>query len=393
MSNLYYDYVILVIGTLAILNCLFGFFTILLIGVLRLPSNFYRTVLITMTVFQTGYDFFLILYFCPESNTICLDSRGVGVVACGLGATFWSNIMVFMVLYVVLTKRIFPMEKYMHIMRAAILIVSVLNGCFLMFGGSQFIAYQVYNILYVTSIIFNVVAYAVVQYHLHRMQISSKGPNSINAPIKVLSNRLALYPLIQAASRFGPMFYLFLTGNTLADYQDEDSPSVLHTVAAFSSAILSPCAGVGYFITFLCIQKGASAEVIAHVYSAAALCGMSCMNSDDDGAVDTLTVPLHTGPPRWSEPASVTPLEEGGRWERTSSCTNGDDYLAESEIQSQTVATAAAIPPYRMSLDSGEASIIEHLRLYEQMDDDELLREIAKYGTAADRGDKMFVLY
>jgi hypothetical protein len=382
MSNLYFDDLILVIGTLAILNSLFGIFTIVLIFAMRLPSNFYRNVVITMTVFQTGYDLFLILFFCYEGNEICIDIRGLGVVVSGLGASFWSNVMIFMVLHVVLTKRIFPLHRYMYIISAVIGLVSILNGAFLMFSGhhGQVMSYQVYNFFSVTSIIFNIVAYGIIQYHLHRMQLDAiGGRQNVNAPIKVLANRLALYPLIQAVSRFGPLFYLLVSGNTLADYKDEDSPSMIHTIAAFSSAVTSPCAGIGYFIIFLCIQKGAYQEVLANFALACAPCITISRQTQDGASMQTLITPLNApfssdnatglggrGKSRAKErEREETGSVEGG--ERPSDIfTNTEDQLSQHNFRN-------------ISFESSP-STMDYLRMYELMDDDELLREIAKHG-------------
>lgn len=381
MSNLYFNDLILVIGVLAILNSLFGVFTILLIFAMRLPSNFYRNVVITMTVFQTGYDLFLILFFCREGNEICIDIRGLGVVVSGLGASFWSNVMIFMVLHVVLTKKIFPIDHYMYIISTVIGFISILNGAFLMFSGhrGQVISYQVYNFFSVSSIVFNIVAYGIIQYHLHRMQLDSiGGRQNVNAPIKVLANRLALYPLIQALSRFGPLFYLLVSGNTLADYKDEDSPSMIHTIAAFSSAVTSPCAGIGYFVIFLCIQKGALDEVTSQLSSVCTPCVNLSRQTQDGASMQTLITPLNA--PSSSDIIGFSgksqdratfiykddtgSVDGGGR--ASEALTNTEDQLSQQNFRN-------------ISFESSP-SAIDYLRMYELMDDDELLREIAKHG-------------
>ena len=370
MTNIYFDEMILVIGLLSIINSLFGISTICLIFLLRLPPNFYRTVLITMTILEICYDLFLILFFCHESNEICIDIRGVGIVVCGLGASFWSNIMVFMVLYVVFKKKIFPMNQYFCIITIIIAIISIVNGYWLMFTGAQELAYIVYNFFYISSILFNVLAYGAIQYHLHKMDISSSSSGgSVNVPIKVLANRLALYPLMQAASRFGPLWYLLQTGNTLADYKDEDNPSTMHTIAVFASAVTSPCAGIGYFVIFLFIQKGAYEELVE--FASLCLCFPSTSRSSDEiAAAPNLRTPLQT---KISKGADEERKSEGNRLSNIDafddnesvSTITGYEYSLGGESQAHR-------HPLRLSLDS-RPSTIEYLRMYEMMDDDELL--------------------
>jgi hypothetical protein len=374
-ENEYYYYVVLCIGVLSILSSFFGILTLSIIFVLKLPYNSYRTTIITITFFQLLYDLSLILYFCEENDATCEDIRGVSVVVSGLNADLWSNVLIFMVIYVVITKKIFDLHNYLIHIGISIMFIAVANGYTFMFvRDAQLTSYTIYNIIRVLSITFNVICYISIRINFYRMKLTketTKSESNVTRPIIILANRLALYPLVQSVSRFGPLWYNLLTNETLIDFKNVSHPSLIHIIAAFCSAITSPFAGFGYFIVFLYMQKGAyeyfcSICIALVSYLSCGFC--VCKTSQKNG---TFTV----GATTYADDSVVSSLDMATSHQPRSQIDVSSSSTLENPLNVHLLSTDTLNAPY-LGTYSSHTSVDNHSLKFESMDDDELIKHI-----------------
>lgn len=349
---------------------------------MRLPTSSYRSILITMTSYQFMYDLFLALYFCDEDNLSCENIRGFAVVATGIATALWSNVMVFTVLHVIVKKKIFDFHKYFIVFSLLIITISCVNGYTFMFiANAQNTSYEIYNSLRLASILFNIGAFVFIKIKLHSMKFHTT-EESINRPIIILCDRLALYPLIQAISRIGPLWYNLQTGNTLSDFKHVSHPPPIHIAAALCSAITSPSAGLGYFILFLYLQKGAFPlflSWIGHIWSRCCCCWCCCVhghlsspNSPSDTTTISKNLQLSTSP---SIPASGASLETSDGISDITSNTFG--YRVDFMSGSKEVSSDSIENPLN-NINFSTWSVDQSNVSYEQMDEDLLIETIRK---------------
>lgn len=137
-----------------------------------------------------------------------------------------------------------------------------------------FIGNTAISVIYLTiktvSIIVNITTYLVILLKIGKMATASDASNpntnltsrfslqairNNNNPVYVLAMRLQYYCIVQTLTRLGASWYQLQYGFG-ATYH-EDSASTLQTISLFSEVILTPSAGIGYLIVFLCIQPDA----------------------------------------------------------------------------------------------------------------------------------------
>jgi len=119
-------------------------------------------------------------------------------------------------------------------------------------------------------------------------QTSSQRRNADTAyPMFLLAMRLIWYPIAQSVTRFGASWYQFAYSTTISSYPKTllttDAPGLL-SLRLWIYVILTPTAGVFYFITFLRMQSGAMYEFkkpFLYIYDK--ICGKrSCHNGSRD---------------------------------------------------------------------------------------------------------------
>jgi hypothetical protein len=141
--------------------------------------------------------------------------------------------------------------------------------------------------LQIASVLFNVTVCIMVAIALRKMGIQNDADNSNHAegihnrettysaynpdiykPIAELSRRIKYYPLVQVIFLLGLTWYFF--GYTL-DLFGPRHDATLQTVAWFTYSILTPAAGVGYFIVFLTVQPYAYSRLKVRIREALGL--------------------------------------------------------------------------------------------------------------------------
>jgi hypothetical protein len=128
----------------------------------------------------------------------------------GLATSLWTNVISFVVLYVVWNLRVFDINRYFHILFAVVLVPSICIGLsiplLLSDSTSLFIASEVYTYFRLLCIAFNITLYIVVTLKLRYRKNRRRellGSIGIDDPIEVLTNRMKYYPIVQIITRGG----------------------------------------------------------------------------------------------------------------------------------------------------------------------------------------------
>jgi hypothetical protein len=89
-----------------------------------------------------------------------------------------------------------------------------------------------------------------------RLQIRKFGSDAASfSAITELTSRLKHYVVVQTVTRIGATWYQLQYG--FGSTYDSNEATTMQTVSVFFELILTPAAGVGYLVVFLCIQPEA----------------------------------------------------------------------------------------------------------------------------------------
>jgi hypothetical protein len=151
---------------------------------------------------------------CPQS--IYPTYTGLRAIS-GLATSLWTNVISFVVLYVVWNLRVFDINRYFHILFAVVLVPSLCIGLsiplLLSNPTSLFIASEVYTYFRLLCIAFNITLYIIVTLKLrHRKNRRREllGSIGIDDPIEVLTNRMKYYPIVQIITRGGSIIIIII---------------------------------------------------------------------------------------------------------------------------------------------------------------------------------------
>ena len=252
--------VTLAAGVLLILSAFLSFvcslLTLRLIYVMK-TRNGYILLIVSLSMAQLLYDTGFLLV--PLMSLINLEGF-LNFVSCfaGLMASFWTNVISLIVLYIVLRlSTVNIIEKYHYFaipIVTSTLIIATLNTIYT----------KDINILYFIlrgiSIIINIVVYIAVRWKLNRMSIYAPDitiPRKKRDPIFCLAERLKYYPLAQIACRIGAFIWELCYGHFKNNYSIPLPLDTKGQLCLYLYVTTNPLAGVFFLMIFLKLQPAA----------------------------------------------------------------------------------------------------------------------------------------
>lgn len=142
----------------------------------------------------------------------------------GLASTFWTNVISFVVFYVVWNLKSFNIMGNFHYLFAIVAVPSIVIGLivpiYLVSDGLVFYVFsEIYFYLRLLSIIINMIIYIFLSIKLYQRDVNRlnfttffNNPSSLFAPvaedpISVLTHRMKFYPIVQIVTRGGNIQY------------------------------------------------------------------------------------------------------------------------------------------------------------------------------------------
>ena len=226
--------------------------------------NAYMLLIFNLTFCQFFYDlafFFLITYQANSSQLALTFLTTFG----GVAVTLWTNIISFILCYIVLYLTSFNVYGYFKIFFISIMIPSLtlasLNVIYYDSNETKLYFTDFYYWLRIGSIVFNIAVHGIITYKLNRMGFEKKnGDNTVpiqRDPVRVLASRLKYYPIVQIITRIGAAWYEAVYGYDTESF--DNHMDVTQKISFFLYAVFVPSAGFGYFVIFLLVQPKALA--------------------------------------------------------------------------------------------------------------------------------------
>lgn len=233
--------------------------------------NGYIKLILALTYSQLVYDISVVMVAFSghkiEFSYIALRS------ASGLTATFFTNLIAFVVVYTVCTFRIVGMRA-IFLVASAFTLGSCAYGVLVPialynFSTLQFeIVSKIYYWTRIASILFNMISYGILVLKLGQQEplwlinrqslINRRSETPIKAPTKsplwALANRLRYYPVVQVFSRLPVAWYEYQYGHEYT--YNADSP-LQERISLILYDFALPSAGLGFFIVFIVVCPGA----------------------------------------------------------------------------------------------------------------------------------------
>jgi hypothetical protein len=210
--------------------------------------NGFLLLITSMTICQLIYD--TIIIFIPLSSVYDLYNWVTFISSFGgLSATFWTNIIASVVLYIVfyhVTVDIFKRYIYYFIIVIVPSISLALYDTFL-YNNNGFIEIRYYFWLRLASIAFNAFAYFATSYKVYSMGLSEL------EAVAMVVTRLKYYPLVQIIVRAAPTYYEAMYD--ISTVKNSFKTSQIIALCFYSASI--PAAGIGFFIVFLVVEPHA----------------------------------------------------------------------------------------------------------------------------------------
>ena len=228
-------------------------------GALRI--NLFTKCVVLMTVCQAIYDTSLLLNIpCGIATThyTCTAFYIGGFTFGGIGAALWSLISILLTLFLVEYGRkptfaesvvVFAVTHIFLLGWSIPFSISMYNSRNDRYYYDQF--WGAYNNCRLALIILITL---VIMYLYYRMRQVTVGKNTKHSSLHQLTKRLIWYPVVQVVCRLGVTPYGMVFG-TIATYPESAGPT--QTACLFLYVICTPLAGLGAFIVFLFMQRGA----------------------------------------------------------------------------------------------------------------------------------------
>jgi len=241
----------------AFLSFLCSLLTLRLIYVMK-TWNGYILLIVSLSLAQLLYDLgFLLIPLVSLVNITGL----LTFISCfaGLMASFWTNVISLIVLYIVLRLSTVDIIKNYVYFALPIITVTLILAILDIFYT------EAINILYFAlraiSIVVNIFVYVAVRWKLSRMSSYRTDdiaiPRKKRDPIFCLAERLKYYPLAQIGCRIGSCIWELAYGHFRNNYS---MPLPLNTkgqICLYFYVATNPLAGVFFFLIFLRLQPAA----------------------------------------------------------------------------------------------------------------------------------------
>ncbi len=239
--------------------------------------NSYIQLVVSLTVSQLLYDLSILAVPCGLSDPHCY-SAVVGVrCASGIAATLWTNIISFVVLYVVSNLQNMDIRRWYPYWLAGVATYALLNGVMVPVGLSDqssplFVwSSGIYYYTRIVSIVINIVLYLSLTFKLmHRGSLLAEAPSdgrpARSDPVKLLAYRMKYYSICQILTRVAPAIYEKYYGYSYVfepdRWADKPGGEAAYKAIAILYAVLLPSAGIGYLIIFTYVTPGAYAHLV-----------------------------------------------------------------------------------------------------------------------------------
>jgi len=242
--------------------------------------NGYMRLIFSLTSCQLLSDmaFFFIPYSIEDDSSQDSPLFLVQIFLFSLGSVsvaLWTNLISYTLFVVVVHQRNFDLHKNFNMVRAMIMFPGFALATLNVIYRDDYYSQLTTTVIWIQllSIIFNITIHIVVSYILREMRAAEMSEiNLLNSesgtrdttvtrypgytsnmlkPVQELAKRLEYYPIVQIIALSGLVWYFF--GYNLAILGPSHNATT-RMVAWYSYSVLSPCAGIGYFIVFLKVQ-------------------------------------------------------------------------------------------------------------------------------------------
>lgn len=235
----------------AISSFIGGVLTLNIIYKINKSWNLYLQIIASLTISQMIYDFALfsfiiLLKYFGESAFIIYDLLNIFGWS---SATLWTNVLSSILLYTIFFLKSVSISNSFKKYFYAVYGFSLFHAIFLQFLNKNFAGY-LENIFRFASIVYNIILYIAIYIKLINMKI---GKNHV---LFILSRRLKYYSLALILSRFFSTWYE-IAYNFESYNLDPSNASFIQNFVFLGHYFCTPLAGVGYFIVFLHMQPDA----------------------------------------------------------------------------------------------------------------------------------------
>ena len=250
----------------------------------------YIKLILAMSWYQLVYDITLFTVIADVgSYPIEYISTVVEIIG-GIGASFMSNWIAFVLFYVVVYKKSFDITKnYIYIILSTVIIwipIVVIYSIGALPKGSNphlvtFVHLTLYYYARLISIALNFILIGCILYKNYQIRSKSTTKTPAEIAINTLCRRVMYYPILQTISRSGYAWYEFQYGFDFRVSQAEHDPERYGLL--IYSAIITPTVSIGYLILFLYIEPHAY-KIFKKIF-----CGIDTpeQKEEDDDNYDT----------------------------------------------------------------------------------------------------------
>ena len=201
----------------------------------------------------------------------------------GIGSSFVSSWIAFVLFYVVVYKKTFDiMKNHMYIILSTVIIwlpIVVVYSVGALPEGSNphlvdFANLTLYYYARLISIALNFIMVGCIMYKNYRVRSKNKSKTPAEIAINTLCRRVMYYPILQTIGRSGYAWYEFQYGFNFSISQVEHDPERYGLL--MYSAIITPTVSIGYLILFLYIEPHAY-RIFKKIF-----CGINTPEKDSD---------------------------------------------------------------------------------------------------------------
>jgi hypothetical protein len=157
-----------------------------------------------MAACQALYDVCLFFHFVWAAPETWINALWTSLsISSTLAVTFYTNVLSYVIVYVVVTGKLFDILLNFRVLWGLVLIPSIILGiiAFVLYVEADAEGLQqlrnTYYWLRIISIFFNMVGYIVVMYKAYRLRGSRISRTNTQTAIFVLASRMIYYPMVQ----------------------------------------------------------------------------------------------------------------------------------------------------------------------------------------------------
>lgn len=205
---------------------------------------------------------------------------------------FWTNVISFVVFYVVTFLKVFETAKNILAVFVIVSVPSVVVALLTQLleptnTSWKNPSYFTYYLLQISSMVLNIIFYISVMVLLNRRSSAADEDARNNDPVRLLVERLRLYAMVQVACRVPVLWYSPLVGQFNSSLFDLSSQDNFEKASTIICAATIPSSGIGFFLIYLKYTPGAYLLLRNTFFEACYLLRIKA-RPDGDFAEDTL---------------------------------------------------------------------------------------------------------